>query len=290
MNKKYILGFFFIALVIAVFMFFLYNYSKNDNSKVGEAQYNSTRTSQNLLEENENNAENTNNTSAENTLKENAINENNNNKNTTNENTTNDANNKEKKNDNAKKETEIASFTTKIYTKDSGRQNNLTLACSSLNDTTIENGKTFSFSKTVGRATSTKGYQKADVFRNGDVIEALGGGLCQVSTTLYNAVLKIPELKVTEIFDESSVPDDFTTETIPVITPIAIRIINITSPDLNLFFAIFRNLLRFYFSSFKGFLHKRMESIYISHKHIRCKPERKCTERKNVQNNPSKKT
>ena len=198
MNKKYILGFFFIALVIAVFMFFLYNYSKNDNSKVGEAQYNSTRTSQNLLEENENNAENTNNTSAENTLKENAINENNNNKNTTNENTTNDANNKEKKNDNAKKETEIASFTTKIYTKDSGRQNNLTLACSSLNDTTIENGKTFSFSKTVGRATSTKGYQKADVFRNGDVIEALGGGLCQVSTTLYNAVLKIPELKVTE--------------------------------------------------------------------------------------------
>ena len=105
---------------------------------------------------------------------------------------------KDEQKDKSKKETEIASFTTKIYTKDSGRQNNLTLACSALNNTTIENGKTFSFSKTVGRATSSKGYKKADVFRNGNVVEALGGGLCQVSTTLYNAVLKIPELKVTE--------------------------------------------------------------------------------------------
>lgn len=198
MDKKYILRIFLIAIAIAFFLFFLYNYSKNDNSKVGEAHYNSTRTSQNMLEENKTNSENTNNTINENITKENTITENNTNQNTTNENITKDANDKEKKNDNAKKETEIASFTTKIYTKDSGRQNNLTLACSSLNDTIVDNGKTFSFSKTVGRATSGKGYKKADVFRNGDVIEALGGGLCQVSTTLYNAVLKIPELKVTE--------------------------------------------------------------------------------------------
>ena len=102
------------------------------------------------------------------------------------------------------KETEIASFTTKIYSKDKGRQKNLTLACSALNDTTVENGKTFSFSRTVGKATSSKGYKKADVFRNGDVIEALGGGLCQVSTTLYNAVLKIPNTKVTERHSHSN--------------------------------------------------------------------------------------
>ena len=95
-------------------------------------------------------------------------------------------------------ETEISSFTTKIYTKDSDRQNNLTIACSSLNNTTVEKGKTFSFSNTVGKATSKKGYKKADVFRNGDVVEALGGGLCQISTTLYNAVLKVPDLKVIE--------------------------------------------------------------------------------------------
>lgn len=190
MNKKYIIGVFFLVAVIAGFIAFLYNNTKNDNSKIGEVEYNATRTSQNLLDENVSNTDNTitNDFSTNNTSTENNVNENTNNKNS--------ANNE--KNETTKKETEIASFTTKIYTKDSGRQNNLTLACSALNDTTVENGKTFSFSKTVGRATSSKGYKKADVFRNGDVIEALGGGLCQVSTTLYNAVLKIPELKVTE--------------------------------------------------------------------------------------------
>ena len=71
-------------------------------------------------------------------------------------------------------ETEIASFTTKIHTKDSDRQNNISITCSSLNDTTIENGQTFSFCNTVGKATSSKGYKKADVFKDGEKIEALG--------------------------------------------------------------------------------------------------------------------
>ena len=105
------------------------------------------------------------------------------------------------------KETEIASFSTKIYTKDSQRQNNVSITCNSLNDTVVENGKTFSFCGTVGKATSSKGYKKADVFKNGEKVKALGGGNCQVSTTLYNAVLKIPELKVTERHSHSnSVP------------------------------------------------------------------------------------
>ena len=105
------------------------------------------------------------------------------------------------------KETEIASFSTKIYTKDSERQNNVSLTCSKLNDTIVENGKTFSFCNTVGKATSSKGYQKADVFKDGEKVKALGGGNCQVSSTLYNAVLKIPELNVTERHPHSnSVP------------------------------------------------------------------------------------
>lgn len=183
MNKKYV---FLIIFVIASIIGFIYFYTKNNTTI--QPKYSAERTSQNITNE-------TNKT-------ENVINE-------LSTNTANDEENQTQKNDEkktveepkkdeSKKETEIASFTTKIYTKDSGRQNNLTLACSSLNDTIVENDKTFSFSKTVGRATSSKGYKKADVFRNGDVIEALGGGLCQVSTTLYNAVLKIPELKVTE--------------------------------------------------------------------------------------------
>ena len=182
MNKKnifwIILGFIGIVGVIAFFAF-----NKNNSSKMGNANYEASRTSQNVTENRDPNEEN---------------------------NVEDGDENKEEKNDNNSKneieigvnpepkETEIASFTTKIYTKDSGRQNNVTIACSTLNDTIVENGKTFSFSNTVGRATSSKGYKKADVFRNGDVVEALGGGLCQISTTLYNAVLKVKDLKVTE--------------------------------------------------------------------------------------------
>lgn len=98
---------------------------------------------------------------------------------------------------------EIASFSTKIYTKDKSRQNNITITCSTLNDTDIANGSTFSFCNTVGRATPSKGYKKADIFTNGKKIKGYGGGNCQISTTLYNAVLKVPSLKVTERHEHS---------------------------------------------------------------------------------------
>ena len=176
MNRKYI---FLIVLVIGVVLGFIFFY-KNNNSKE-RSKYNAERTSQNI-ENKTNTDENTVNRSSNNIIN----------------NEIEQSQENEQINENSTIETEIASFTTKIYTKDSGRQNNITIACSTLNNTIVENGKTFSFSKTVGKATSGKGYKKADVFRNGDVIEALGGGLCQVSTTLYNAVLKIPEIKVTE--------------------------------------------------------------------------------------------
>lgn len=98
---------------------------------------------------------------------------------------------------------EIASFSTKIYTKDKSRQNNITITCSALNDTDVANGATFSFCNTVGRATPSKGYKKADIFTNGKKVKGYGGGNCQISTTLYNAVLKVPSLKVTERHEHS---------------------------------------------------------------------------------------
>ena len=104
-------------------------------------------------------------------------------------------------------ETQISDFTTKIYTKDSERQNNISITCSTLNDTIINDGETFSFCDTVGKATSSKGYEKADVYQDGEVVQALGGGNCQVSTTLYNAVLEVENLTVTERHEHSnSVP------------------------------------------------------------------------------------
>ena len=186
--KKYFLW---IVLAIAIIIGLIYFFNRNNHSE-NDTNYKSTRTSQNIVDDT-NSTDNNENESNEKEYN-NSKNEDNNDE-TSN---TDNSHNEKGIEKNHEKETEIASFSTKIYTKDSGRQKNLTIACSTLNDTTVENGKTFSFSKTVGRATSSKGYKKADVFRNGDVIEALGGGLCQVSTTLYNAVLKVPKLKVTE--------------------------------------------------------------------------------------------
>ena len=101
-------------------------------------------------------------------------------------------------------EKEISSFSTKIYTKESDRQNNISVACSTLNGTTVKDGDTFSFTKTVGKTSSSKGYEKADVFVDGEVEHALGGGICQVSTTLYNAVRSVSKLDVTERHSHSN--------------------------------------------------------------------------------------
>lgn len=104
-----------------------------------------------------------------------------------------------------KNEELIASFSTKIYNMDSARQNNISITCSTLNETMVANGSTFSFCNTVGQATSAKGYQKADIYdKDGNKKKGLGGGNCQVSTTLYNAVLKIPSLVVTERHEHSN--------------------------------------------------------------------------------------
>lgn len=96
-------------------------------------------------------------------------------------------------------EEEIASFSTKIYNQEAARQNNISITCHTLNETIVKKGETFSFCHTVGQASTDKGYQKADIFdRDGNKKKGLGGGNCQISSTLYNAVLAIPTLVVTE--------------------------------------------------------------------------------------------
>ena len=97
------------------------------------------------------------------------------------------------------KEEQLAIFSTKIYSSDPARQNNLTISCNKLNETIVKNGDTFSFCNTVGQASSKEGYQEADIFdSNGNKKKGMGGGNCQLSTTLYNAVLATPGLVVTE--------------------------------------------------------------------------------------------
>lgn len=113
--------------------------------------------------------------------------------------------NQEKQKEPQYKEEQLATFSTKIYSKDSSRQNNIKITCNTLNNTTVKTGATFSFCSTVGKATSDKGYKEADVYdHNGNKTKGLGGGNCQVSSTLYNAVLLVSSLTVTERHEHSN--------------------------------------------------------------------------------------
>ncbi|MDO4266793.1 MAG: VanW family protein [Eubacteriales bacterium] len=83
----------------------------------------------------------------------------------------------------------IGSFTTKT-TSNSVRNKNIQLACEAINGTILTPGAEFSFNNVVGQRTEAKGYGAAAAYNEGEVVQEVGGGICQVSTTLYNAVLR----------------------------------------------------------------------------------------------------
>ena len=95
-------------------------------------------------------------------------------------------------------ETTISEFSTKILTKSKNRATNIKITCEKINGMEVKPGETFSFCGRTGKSTEADGYKKADVIVGDDTIKALGGGNCQVSTTLYNAVLNSSELEVIE--------------------------------------------------------------------------------------------
>ncbi|MDD6519290.1 MAG: VanW family protein [Oribacterium sp.] len=83
----------------------------------------------------------------------------------------------------------IGSFTTKT-TSNATRNKNVKLAAAAINGTVLQPGEEFSFNKTVGQRTEAKGYGAAGAYNNGEVVQEIGGGVCQVSSTLYNAVFR----------------------------------------------------------------------------------------------------
>lgn len=95
-------------------------------------------------------------------------------------------------------EEKISSFSTKIIDDDEDRDTNIRITCNEINGTIIKNGEEFSFNKVAGNPTPDRGYKKAGVFIDGELKKGYGGGNCQVSTTIYNAVNKIDGIKVTE--------------------------------------------------------------------------------------------
>jgi vancomycin resistance protein YoaR len=91
----------------------------------------------------------------------------------------------------------VATFTTSFSRSDSNRNHNIALAARAIDGILLLPEDIFSFNETVGDTTEDKGYRKAPIIVGGRFEDGLGGGICQVSSTLYNAVL-LADLAVAE--------------------------------------------------------------------------------------------
>lgn len=83
----------------------------------------------------------------------------------------------------------ISSFTTK-KTGNTNRTTNIALSAAAINGTTVLPGETFSFNRATGERTAEKGYKPAAAIAGGETIDEIGGGVCQTSSTLFNAVVR----------------------------------------------------------------------------------------------------
>lgn len=98
----------------------------------------------------------------------------------------------------------LGTYTTSFSSSGSNRANNVINGCSKLNGTVIFPGEEVSAYKIISPFTTENGYYLAGSYMNGQVVESLGGGICQVTSTLYNAVL-LAELEVVERNNHSMV-------------------------------------------------------------------------------------
>lgn len=85
---------------------------------------------------------------------------------------------------------ELATYTSYYRSSDETRTANLKAAVSKLNNIKIPDDAVFSFNQTVGKRTITAGYETAKVINGGEFVDGLGGGVCQVSSTLFECVLR----------------------------------------------------------------------------------------------------
>ena len=92
----------------------------------------------------------------------------------------------------------------------SNRVNNIALAAQKINGRILNPGESFSYNNTVGQRTAAAGFKEAGAYLDGKVVQEIGGGICQVSSTLYNAAL-LANLKITSrtnhYFPVSYLPD-----------------------------------------------------------------------------------
>lgn len=84
---------------------------------------------------------------------------------------------------------QLATFTTRYDVSDVDRSTNLQIACQKINGKVVLAGETFSYNQTLGPRTVAAGYKNGKIYSGGEVVDGIGGGICQISSTLYNAVL-----------------------------------------------------------------------------------------------------
>ncbi|MCI8530041.1 MAG: hypothetical protein HFH82_12975 [Lachnospiraceae bacterium] len=98
----------------------------------------------------------------------------------------------------------LGSFTTSYTTSNFNRCANIDNGCNLINGALVYPGEEFSMHALVTPFTAANGYYMAGSYMNGQVVDSLGGGICQVSTTLYNALL-LAELDITERYNHSMI-------------------------------------------------------------------------------------
>lgn len=84
-------------------------------------------------------------------------------------------------------QTELGAYRTSLADRTAAQRHNIQQAVKALDGVVIEPGATFSFNETVGPRTPERGYRQAPAFLERDLVTSVGGGICQVSSTLYNA-------------------------------------------------------------------------------------------------------
>ena len=94
----------------------------------------------------------------------------------------------------------LATFSTTFATSNTSRATNIRLATSKINGTVIMPGEVFSYNQTVGQRTIAAGFKGAAAYSGGKVVTEIGGGICQVSSTLYNSVL-LANLEIVERYN-----------------------------------------------------------------------------------------
>ena len=98
----------------------------------------------------------------------------------------------------------LGTFSTDFSTSKAGRAANVKNACSLINGHIVYPGEQFSVYSAISPITEDNGYELAGAYENGQVVESVGGGVCQVSTTLYNAIIRA-ELEVVQRFNHSMI-------------------------------------------------------------------------------------